>query len=99
MVLLMQPQGGYSACWSNSPQSDEFYDDHLPPYSQNHPGDMFRPEVMQTIEDKLDELDSELRELSLKIHGKLKSKYVDSHDAPSLTRDPADHPELMFQER
>lgn len=29
---------------------------------------MFRPEVMQTIEDKLDELDSELRELSLKIH-------------------------------
>lgn len=54
---------------------------------------------MQTIEDKLDELDSKLRELSLKIHGKLKPKYVDSHDAPSLTRDPADHPELMFQER
>jgi len=32
--------------------------------------DIFRPEVMKTIEETLTALSSELRELSLKIHGK-----------------------------
>lgn len=31
---------------------------------------IFRPDVMKTIEDTLNDLNSELRELSLKIHGK-----------------------------
>lgn len=31
--------------------------------------DVFRPEVMKTIEETLTALSSELRELSLKIHG------------------------------
>ena len=31
--------------------------------------DIFRPEVMKTVEETLTALSSELRELSLKIHG------------------------------
>jgi len=39
-----------------------------PSYPQATPEGMFRPEVMKTIESKLDALDPELRELSLDIH-------------------------------
>ncbi|KAF8892143.1 hypothetical protein BD779DRAFT_1610312 [Infundibulicybe gibba] len=41
---------------------------HLPPYAPLDSSGIFRPEVLQTIENKLDELDPELRRLSLFIH-------------------------------
>jgi hypothetical protein len=43
--------------------------DAPPAYHSEGKDDIYRPEVMKTIEDTLDELDSELRDLSLKIHG------------------------------
>ena len=47
----------------------EWTGDGLPPYSPLEAGNSFKPEVAKTIEAKLDELDGELRELSLQIHG------------------------------
>ena len=44
--------------------------DEPPAYhSGGFTGELYKPEVMKTIEGKLDSLDAELRELSLKIHG------------------------------
>jgi len=59
--------------------------------------EVFRPDVMKTIEETLTTLSSELRELSLKIHGE---QSLDDH-VPTLNplRCCVDHPELGFQEK
>ncbi|THH13534.1 hypothetical protein EW146_g6688 [Bondarzewia mesenterica] len=43
-------------------------DGNLPSYSQSVPNSIFRPEVLKTIEQELDKLDPDLRDLSLRIH-------------------------------
>jgi len=56
-----------------------------------------RHDVMKTIEKKIDELDPELRKLSVQIHGQIcwfgcKATLIDSIRVE-------DNPELLFQER
>lgn len=47
-------------------------DDNKSPAPANPDGeDFFRPDILATIEEKIKELDKELRELSLDIHGGL----------------------------
>lgn len=71
--------------------------DKPPSYSPAGTNEVFRPDVMKTIEETLTVLSSELRELSLKIHGELS---LGSH-VPALnsSRCYVDHPELGFQEK
>lgn len=62
--------------------------------------EIFRPEVMKTIEETLTVLNSELRELSLRIHGK---QSVGDHVSITLGLNQwqccVEHPELGFQEK
>ena len=56
--------------------------------------ELFRPDILETVEAKIAELDSELRELSLDIHGlcqvySLVASQPDTHAA---------HPELGYEE-
>ena len=44
--------------------------DKPPSYSSTGTNEIFRPDVMKTIEKTLNDLSSELRDLSLMIHGK-----------------------------
>ena len=39
------------------------------PVDRKYPGDLYRPEVLETIEGKIGELDESLRRLSLDING------------------------------
>jgi len=59
--------------------------------------DIFRPGVMKTIEETLTALSTELRELSLKIHGEHSLAIL--FPLPSGLRRRTDHPELGFQEK
>jgi hypothetical protein len=69
-----QKQEGYAAAPCCIPHGSENHtglsewpSDIPPEYSSLE--DIFAPEAVKTIEVKIDELDGELRELSLKIHG------------------------------
>ena len=71
--------------------------DKPPSYSPAGMNEVFRPDVMKTIEETLIVSSSELRELSLRIHGEL------SHDGYVPALNPSwccvGHPELGFQEK
>lgn len=55
---------------------------------------LFRPDILQTIEAKIAELDSELRELSLNIHGPCQSHFFPAPRSDIHTA----HPELGYEE-
>jgi len=56
--------------------------------------EIYRPDILETIEEKIKELDLELRELSLDIHGKLPR----SSNLKELEFAPPAHPELGYEE-
>jgi hypothetical protein len=67
----------------------------LPPYSQLDP-QVPKPAFLRTIEAKLDELNPELRELSLQIHG---LSYVFKCYFLNTILGAVAHPELMWKEK
>lgn len=67
----------------------------LPPYSQLDP-QVPKPAFLRTIEAKLDELNPELRELSLQIHG---LSYVFECYFLNTILGSVAHPELMWKEK
>ncbi|EJD07264.1 uncharacterized protein FOMMEDRAFT_74213, partial [Fomitiporia mediterranea MF3/22] len=56
-----------------------------PPYGAPSDQQIYRPEVMSTIEDKIDSLDTELRELSLKIHDHPETAFQEFYAHDTLT--------------
>ena len=75
-------------------------DDKPPSYNSLSDPTIYRPDVMKTIEEQILLLDSELRELSLKIHGMLPSfrNNISLRKHKSFLTIWADRPELAFQE-
>jgi len=59
----------------------------------------FRPEVAETIEARIDELNSELRTLSLDIHGLFVDSLWGYYIFAKLKFCAIDHPELGYEER
>lgn len=74
-------------------------DEELPAYDENPANKentaWLSKEIIGTLNKRIDELSPELRELSLKIHGKTLGKFM---IVPYLTTR-ADHPELSYQEQ
>jgi hypothetical protein len=64
--------------------------------SQPGSNDIYRPDILETIEAKIKELDGELRELSLDIHGMSFQFNCFGHRSTPIGS-PA-HPELAFEE-
>lgn len=58
--------------------------------------DIYRPEVMKTIKDEIDRLSPRLRDLSLKIHGKVASTVLIFMALKVVS---VGHPELKFREQ
>ena len=81
------------ADFAYAPEGTWWRDDKLPPYIGGL--DLPAPSFVQTVNDVLDGLDSELRELSLKIHCKLALFPLASFDTHSTSA----HPELGYKER
>lgn len=69
----------------------------LPSYTMAASTNISRHDVMKTIEKKIDELDPELRKLSVQIHGQISWCDCKSMLADSIPAE--DNPELLFQER
>lgn len=71
-------------------------DDQHP--SPSHPGssDIYRPDILETIEAKIQELDQQLRELSLDIHGMTFTDVLNG--CIVLILQFLGHPELGFEE-
>lgn len=65
--------------------------------ASNGPPTSYRPEVLETIKDAVDKIDSDLRSLSLAIHGELSS--VHRCCTLSLSFRCADNPEVGFHEK
>ncbi|OCH85932.1 amidohydrolase [Obba rivulosa] len=57
----------FTNCLFCEPDGYAFRSDKPPSYSASAPGDLYRPEVLKTIGDSLDQLEPELRKLSLDI--------------------------------
>ncbi|THH07607.1 hypothetical protein EW146_g9267 [Bondarzewia mesenterica] len=64
--------------------SGRLEDGNLPSYSQSVPNSIFRPEVLKTIEQELDKLDPDLRDLSLRIHDHPELMFEESSDSSAF---------------
>lgn len=71
---------------SDSPNSKVWRPDDNAQPTPSQPGssELYRPDILETIEAKIKEMDAELRELSLDIHGKF-NRYIMVFDDPILT--------------
>lgn len=75
-----EPRNGLTAaapCYCTSGAGAGVYPSDKPPaYTPQASKDIFKPEVLKYIEERVDKYNDDLRQLSLKIHGTSVSLYV-----------------------
>ncbi|TFY78609.1 hypothetical protein EWM64_g5402, partial [Hericium alpestre] len=87
-VSEMQPEyARFTSCCDFWGSGGKQMDLQPPSYSQSLSVNCLQPGVIKTIEEKLDELDPELRELSLKIHDHPELAFEESNEALPRSRD------------
>lgn len=82
-------------CCGTLPEGEYVASDKPPAYVKFNSSEIFRPEVLDYIEERVDGYSEELRKLSLDIHGK-RSQVCRSYRHPFIAF--LDHPEIMFKE-
>lgn len=73
-------------------------EDTVPPVPETPGSEIFRPDILDEIEKKIEAMSKELNALSLDIHGKHESQPVHKNPNKTLFYLYQDHPELKYEE-